>query len=458
MKRLLLLAILAGAIVVSSAQAPAPAPLPQIPGPATPDDVDTFVRARMARDHIPGLALAVVRSGKIVKVQGFGFADVEHKKLVTPDTIFRIGSMSKQFLATGIMLLAQDGKLSIDDPISKYFADAPSSWSAITVRHFLTHTSGVQREGPAYNKDKVQADRVIVQSAYPMPLKFETGSKFSYCNVCYFALADVIAQVSGTPWSAFINTRIFAPQGMTSTRTATKDPGPGGALGYFWNDASRVRDPRYTEADENTALRPSGAFVSTVLDLAKWDAALYRDDVLTRVSREAMWAPVKLTDGTWSLYGFGWFLNSFDGRRWVAHGGSVNGFQSSLIRLPEDGLTVVVLTNSDEAEPGGIGAQIVHAYLPKVVPLTAAEIEQFAGIYDVQLENNRVLTFRVFTRDGQLFSQVEGRPEIALRYIGNDEFGADSDMSRRVTFIKEHGVVTRMNFTQRGLTNSGPRR
>jgi CubicO group peptidase (beta-lactamase class C family) len=144
MKRLLLLAILAGAIVVSSAQAPAPAPLPQIPGPATPDDVDTFVRARMARDHIPGLALAVVRSGKIVKVQGFGFADVEHKKPVTPDTIFRIGSMSKQFLATGIMLLAQDGKLSIDDPISKYFADAPSSWSAITVRHFLTHTSGVR--------------------------------------------------------------------------------------------------------------------------------------------------------------------------------------------------------------------------------------------------------------------------------------------------------------------------
>ena len=441
-------------LLVQATQAPPPA----IPAPGTPEGVDAFVLAKMAQQHIPGLSLAVVRAGKVVKAKGYGFADVERREPVTPDTVFRIGSISKQFLATGIMLLAQEGKLTVDDPISKYFADAPSSWSSITVGHFLTHTSGVLREGPAYDKRKVQPDRAIVQSAYAMPLLFPPGSKFSYCNVCYFGLADVIARVSGTTWSAFLTARLFAPQGMTSTRTTTKEPGAGGAKGYFWEEKSFLRDARYTVAEPNTAVRPSGAFASTVLDLAKWDAALYREDVLTRVSREAMWAPVKLPDDTWSFYGFGWFVNSFDGRRWVNHGGSVDGFQSQLIRLPEDGLTVMVLTNGDGAEPGGIAAQIVHAYLPKVVPLTAAELEQFAGTYDVQLDDNRVLTFRVFTRDGQLFSQVEGRPEIPLRYLGGNEFGTNADMSRRVTFVKEQGVVTRMNFTQRGLTFSGPRR
>src|SRR4030095_12141503 len=179
------------------------------------------------------------------------------------------GSMSKQFLATGIMLLAQDGKLTVDDPISKYFADAPSSWSAITVRHFLNHTSGVVREGPAYDKHKVQPDRVIVQSTYAVPLLFPPGSKWSYCNVCYFGLADVIAQVSGTPWDAFITKRVFAPQDMTSTRTAKPDPGPRGANGYFWNEKTFLHAARYKVAGNHTALRPSGAFVSTVLDLAK---------------------------------------------------------------------------------------------------------------------------------------------------------------------------------------------
>jgi CubicO group peptidase (beta-lactamase class C family) len=420
--------------------------------------VDAFVLAEMARQHIPGLALAVIQAGKVVKVKGYGFADIKRREPVRPDTVFRIGSMSKQFLATGIMLLAQEGKLTVDDPISKYFTDAPASWSAITLRHFLNHTSGVVREGPAYEKHKVQPDRVVVQSAYALPLKFPPGEKFSYCNVCYFALADVIAQVSGTPWDMFMTKRVFAPQGMTSTRTATKDPGPGGANGYFWDEKSPANDPRYTVADENTALRPSGAFVSTVLDLAKWDAALYRDDVLARVSREAMWTPIKLPDDTWSLYGFGWFLGSFQGRRWVSHGGSVNGFQSVLTRFPEDSLTVIVLTNGDRVDPDAVADPISHAYLPTVVPLAAAELEQFVGTYDVQLEDNRVVSFRVFTRDGQLFSQVEGRPEIPLRYLGGSEFGADIDWSRRVKFLKDGGVVTGMSFTQKSLTHSGPRR
>ena len=330
---------------------------PATRAPTTPDSVDAFVAAEMARMHIPGVSMAVVRAGKVVKAKGYGFADVERREPVTPETVFKIGSVSKQFLATGIMLLAQDGKLSIDDPVSKHLAGTPDAWKGITLRHFLTHTSGVLREGPAFAAMKVQPDSVVVQSAYSQPLQFPTGSKWQYCNVCYFALADIIARVSGTPWDAFSTQRIFAPHGMTSTRTTTTDPVPGSAKGYVWRNGS------YTVAQQFTALRPSGAFLSTVLDLAKWDAALYRNDVLTRATRDAMWTPAKLTDGTTSGYGFGWALDSLEGHPRVSHGGSLPGFRAEMARLPDDSLTVIVLTNADGAAPGIIAAGVMRAYV-----------------------------------------------------------------------------------------------
>jgi CubicO group peptidase (beta-lactamase class C family) len=329
---------------------------PPTPAPGTPDSVDAFVAAEMARMRIPGVALAVVRAGKVVKARGYGLADVERNEPVTPETIFKIGSVSKQFLATGILLLAQDGKLSVDDPVSKHLAGTPEAWRPITLRHFLTHTSGVQREGPAFRPLVIQPDSVVVQSAYAQPLQFTTGSKYQYCNVCYFALADIIARVSGTPWDVFLTQRVFAPQGMSSTRTTTIDPVPGSANGYVWRDA------RYHVAPNFTALRPSGAFLSTVLDLAKWDAALYREDVLTRASREAMWTPVRLNDSSTYGYGFGWALDSLDGHRVVSHGGSLPGFRAEMARFPDDSLTVIVLTNADGARPAVIAGGVARAY------------------------------------------------------------------------------------------------
>ncbi len=329
---------------------------PPTPAPGTPDSVDAFVAAEMSRMRIPGVALAVVRAGKVVKATGYGLADVERNEPVTPETVFKIGSVSKQFLATGIMLLAQDGKLSVDDPVSKHLAGTPDTWRPITLRHFLTHTSGVQREGPAFRPLVIQPDSVVVQSAYAQPLQFTTGSKYQYCNVCYFALADIIARVSGTPWDVFLTQRVFAPQGMSSTRTTTIDPVPRSAKGYAWRDA------RYHVAPNFTALRPSGAFLSTVLDLAKWDAALYREDVLTRSSREAMWTPVRLNDMSTHGYGFGWALDSLDGHRAVSHGGSLPGFRAEMARFPDDSLTVIVLTNADGARPAEIAEGVARAY------------------------------------------------------------------------------------------------
>lgn len=343
--------VLAVVALLQTAQA---SPVTRSPG--TPDSVDAFVEAEMSRQHIPGLSLAVVRGGTVVKAKGYGLADVDRREPVTPETVFKIGSVSKQFLASGIMLLAQEGKLSVDDLVSKHLAGTPGTWGGITLRHFLTHTSGVIREGPAFSPATTRPDSVVVQSAYGAPLQFPTGSRWQYCNVCYFALADIIARTSGVPWDAFFTRRIFAPLGMTSTRTTTHEAIPRAAVGYAW------RGEQFVAAQQFVALRPSGAFISSVLDLAKWDAALYRDNVLTRASREAMWTPVRLSDGRAHAYGFGWELDSLDGHRGVSHGGSLPGFRAEMARFPDDSLTVIVLTNGDGAAPAIIATGVARAY------------------------------------------------------------------------------------------------
>jgi D-alanyl-D-alanine carboxypeptidase len=310
--------------------------------PTARDTVDRFVAQRMDSLHIAGLSLAIVRAGKVVKAEGYGVADLEHGVAVTPRTVFKIGSVSKHLLATGILLLAQDGRLAVDDPVARHVPGAPASWEGITLRHFLTHTSGVQREGPAFDPMKLQPDSIVVRSAFDLPLVFPIGSKYQYCNVCYFALADIIARTSGKPWDVFLGERVFAPLGMSSTRaTTTTDLVPNRARGYSW------RNGRFVNATEYVALRPSGAFLSTALDLAQWDAALYGDRVLAKASRDAMWTPVRLTDGTAFGYGFGWLIDSLAGRRRTYHGGSLPGFSAGMVRYPDDSLTVIVLTNAE---------------------------------------------------------------------------------------------------------------
>ena len=355
--------------VIGSAEIAAPLYAQAARAIAGRDTVDRYVAAEMARRHIPGLSLAVVRSGKLVKAEGYGVADLEHSVPVTPQTVFKIGSVSKQFLATGIMLLAQDGRLTVDDPVAKYITGTPESWRDITLRHFLTHTSGVLREGPAFDALKVQPDSIVIGSAFARPLEFPTGTKYQYCNVCYFTLADIIARVSGKPWEEFLAERVFRPMGMTATRTTTTvDIVPHRARGYTW------RDDKYVNAADLLALRPSGAFLSTVLDLAKWDAALYTDRVLTKASREAMWTPTRLTGGSVSDYGFGWSLDSLDGHWRVHHGGALPGFLSEMARFPNDSLTVIVLTNSDVARPGEIANAVARIYLSttrRTVPVGA---------------------------------------------------------------------------------------
>jgi CubicO group peptidase (beta-lactamase class C family) len=267
------------------------------------DPTDDFVAAQMRSQNIPGISLAIIKDGKIVKVQGYGLADIEGKVAATPETIYDIASISKPLVATGVMLLVQEAALNIDDPIAKHLDDLPPSWRSITIRHLLTHTSGLVRDAPGYDQYRDREDSEVIKTAYSLPLRFAPGDKWEYSNAGFSPLARILTKVTGRPWTEYLAEKIFRPAGMISTFPInTRVPLPNRARGYADNDTLK-------QADQRRALMPSGGFLSTVVDLAKWDALLDSDGFLTEATRRQMWTPVTLNNGTTYPYGLGWGLD-----------------------------------------------------------------------------------------------------------------------------------------------------
>jgi len=267
------------------------------------------------------------------------------------------------------MLLVQDGKLAVDDRLSKHLPGIPTAWEDIKLRHLLTHTSGLVREAPGFDPYKVQSDIDLIKSAYAVPLQWKPGERYEYCNLGYYILAEVIHQVSGKPWSEFLNERVFTPLGMTNTRVTTvADVIPNRADGYVW------AEEKLTNAENWTAVRPSGAFLSTVADMAKWEIALQRSQVLQASSKTEMWTPLVLNSGEKYPYGFGWELDDFPpggyitGVPMIRHEGTIPGFRAAYGRLPKQNLAVIVLSNLDRAALDSIVAGVAVRYAPEIRP------------------------------------------------------------------------------------------
>lgn len=410
---------------------------------AQADKVDDFVKAEMQKQRISGLSIAVVKEGKIIKAEGYGLANVELNIPAKPETVYQIGSVSKQLIAAGVLLLLQDGKLSLDDKLSKFLDGTPDTWKEITVRHLLTHTSGIVREAPGFDPFKVQADADVIKTAYPLPLRFAPGEKWEYCNVGYFALAEIMRKVSGKPWAVFLHERVFQPLGMDATRTTTlTEIVPNRADGYVW------RDGKLRNAESFFALRPSGAFLSTVLDLAKWDAALYSEQILNAASRELMWTPVKLNSGASHPYGFGWELDAVNGHKRVQHGGSLPGFRATIARYVTDKVTVIVLTNADNANPGPIALGIAENYIPGLIPQrTVARVDpKIFDAYIGQYQPNLAVTVTISREGDKLMFQQNTSPEKQeLLPESENSFFTNANRLLTYSFAKdEQGQVTHL--------------
>lgn len=332
---------------------------------AKADATDEYVRAQMSERHVQGAAIAVIKNGKIIKAEGYGLANVELNVPVTRETVFEIGSISKQITAAAVMLLVEDGKINTDEKISKYLPNTPESWSKVTVGNLLTHTSGIKSytglSGFELTK-RLKRDEFI-KAIGTHPLEYEPGTRWIYSNSGYNLLGFIIESVTGKSYWDFVQTRIFKPLGMN--RTANRDPKlivPNRADGYEWENGKLVgRDYDLTDVFS------AGAIVSTATDLTKWDAALRGDTFLRRETKEKIWTPVSFNDGKPYPYGFGWNITEFRGHKLVSHGGQTAGFAANISRYTGDDLTVIVLTNSGEQGLGGVIALgIAKIYLPDI--------------------------------------------------------------------------------------------
>lgn len=338
------------------------------------DEVDRAVQDIMQQYKIPGLALAVMRDGKVVRAQGYGLANVELNVPVRPETIFQSGSMGKEFTATAVMMLLEEGKIALDDKLTKYFPDSPSSWNEITIRRLLTHTSGIKNYSEKdlnYRLDYSEED--LLKKAQSFPLDFPPGDKWSYSNTGYVVLGILIHKLTGEFYGDFLQERIFAPLGMTSTRIMSEsDIIPNRSSGYRLVKG-QLKNQEYVSPSLNTTA--DGSLYFTVLDLAKWDAALYAGKLLKGSSFDQMWTAVKLNDGKTYDYGFGWFLNQIRGHRIIEHGGAWQGFTTHISRYVADKLTVVVLTNLDSAHSRAeeITHVVAGTYLADLKPLPPPE-------------------------------------------------------------------------------------
>jgi CubicO group peptidase (beta-lactamase class C family) len=435
-----------------------------------PDKLVEALFTHVFTNGAPGVAVLVAQNGKVLFKKGYGFADVEHGAGFAPDTKSRIGSITKQFTASAILRLQEEGKLNVQDKLSKYFPDFPRG-DEVTLHHLLTHTSGIRSytDKPGFI-DKVTAPiepDALIKSFQNDAFDFDPGKKWHYDNSGYFLLGRIIEKVSGQSYGDFLRMNFFEPLGMTNTGVHRAGLAlEHEALGYqYTGDA-------FTNAldwDMSWA-GGAGALYSTVEDLFRWNEGVFGGKVLKDASLKAAWTPVKTEenkdDDSGNGYGYGWSSAHMRGAQEISHGGGLNGFSSFLMRLPRENFTVAILANAQPGAPGAEPGQLAHLvteiYLgEKLDPrptqqvnpaVSATAFDVLVGRYDYGVG---VMTV---TKEGQhLYAQLAGQPRCEIFPKSATEFFWKV-VDAQVTFVKDsQGKVTKAVHHQGGQTINAPR-
>jgi D-alanyl-D-alanine carboxypeptidase len=421
--------------------------------------LDAALRAAYPADQ-PGAAAIVVKDGQVLLRAGYGMADLEQGIAMRPEHVFRLGSITKQFTGAAILMLAQEGRLTLDDRLTRFFPDWPAG-EHVTIRHLLGHTSGIrsytgmQEWAPTRRTDLSLPDLVAVFR--DQPYDFEPGERWLYNNSGYVLLGAIIEQLSGMSYADFVRMRIFEPLGMTSSA---------------YGDARRItpnRIPGYSRrADElvnaefisMTHPHAAGSLLSTVDDLARWDAAITRGELIGEAGWRQAMTPIRLNDGRSTAYGAGWALGRLGNYATAEHGGGIPGFSTNSIRVPEAGLFVAVLANSDNpvTGPGEMSLRLADMALGGVMDVPAiavdtARLRDYVGVYRIDDTATRAITLA----DGTLYSQRSGGNRLELRPVAEDEFFIIGTGSR-LRFERRDGVVTAMVLEPRSGMGDRARR
>ncbi len=334
------LALVLGAVASASAQ---------MPDPSFARAVDSLAEAAIGSGSVAGISVAVARGGRVVIARGYGLADVARNAPVTPSTVFRAGSLAKQFTAAAILRLAEQGRLSLDDEITKHLPDYPVQGHRVLVRHLLAHTSGIRNYtslGPRWasrNREPMSADSIIALFA-PEPFEFAPGTDFRYNNSGYFLLGRIIEKVTGRRYADVLRDEVLAPLALPATKYCPDEPDPAtDASGYAMRGGALVPSAPLSMNHPFSA----GALCASAQDLVAWTLALSGGKVVSPASYARMITPEPLADGRRMPYGYGLGLVSVAGHAAVAHGGGMNGFTAQLAHFAADSLIVAVLVNTE---------------------------------------------------------------------------------------------------------------
>ncbi|WP_265570283.1 serine hydrolase domain-containing protein [Sphingomicrobium nitratireducens] len=409
-----------------------------------PDAIDEYVEGFLAERGIPGASIAILEDGKLVKAQGYGLADIEHGVPVTTDTIFQSGSLGKMFTAAAIILLEEDGKLSLDDPIAKYYPDAPDIWSGIRIHHLLSHTAGLRDYDPKVDWRKDYGEDELVRIIADTELLFEPGAQWAYCNSCYVVLGALVSKLTGSHWSEFVDARVFDPAGMKTAQIIDERRIiPHRASGYEREDGVLKNQEWVSPGFLRTG---DGALYFSIMDLAHWDQALRRGDILSPAHYDAWWQASPLNDGNRVGYGYGWETHYGAGPAIVEHGGIFQGFHSYLIRYDDPGLTVAVLANAhlgygiDQGFERDLALGIVALKRPELAdrvevlgPTQVGDLAPFAGSFRTPDETE----IKIRVDDKALLVSGLSNDEVRYVPIGPRTFanpGADMFFAKLLTF------------------------
>ena len=391
--------------------------------------VDSVAGAAVAEHRTAGVSVAIVRNGRPILAKGYGFADLENDVPATAETVYRIGSITKQFTSAAIMRLMEQGKLSLDDTLQKFLPNFPTQGNRVTIRHLLNHTSGIKSYtslGPKWQR-VIRIDLTpdsLVSLFANEPFDFKPGDRWLYDNSGYFLLGMIVEKLSGKPYGLYLQDELFTPLGLKSTIYCDQSP----LIKHRAQGYALRPDGRFINAEPLSMTQPyaAGSLCSTVNDLAAWTLALSSGKVVSPASYREMTTPGTLNDGKPLTYGFGLAIGTLGEHRQVSHNGGINGFISELHHYPDDSLVTVVLTNTGALTAVQLERLIARRALGikdlPAVPIDASALERLVGEYAIG--NARV---RLFVEGGRLRAQQPGAPAFGLKHVGGGRFVRDDN-------------------------------